>query len=61
MKPEQEIIEKALEYISSEETFFPLLDKCNKDIVNKNIIKIFDTIINLYFNFFGKYRRIYSI
>ena len=50
VKPDQEVIEEALDYISSEETYFPLLDKCNKEIVIKNIIKIFDTTINLYFN-----------
>ena len=50
VKPDQEIIEEALDYISSEETYFPLLNQCNKEIVNNNIIKIFDSTINLYFN-----------
>ena len=50
VKPDQEIIEEALDYISSEETYFPLLNQCNKEKVNNNIIKIFDSTINLYFN-----------
>ena len=50
VKPDQEVIEEALDYISSEETYFPLINKCNKEIINKNIIKIFDSTINLYFN-----------
>ena len=43
-------MDSVLDYISSEEVYFPLLNDCDKDIVNKNIISIFDTTINLYFN-----------
>ena len=50
IKPNKEIMDRVLDYISSEEVYFPLLNDCDKDIVNKNIIKIFDTTINLYFN-----------
>ena len=39
-----------MDYISGEESYFPLLNDSNKEIVNKNIEKIFELIINLYFN-----------
>ena len=56
-KPDKEIDEQVLNYISSEDIYFPLLNdsikenKKNKEIISKNINKIFDTTINLYFNF----------
>ena len=50
IKPDKEYIDVALDYISSEEIYFPLLNESNKEIVNKNIMKIFELIINLYFN-----------
>ena len=50
IKPIKECIDVALDYISSEEIYFPLLNDSNKEIINKNIEKIFDLIINLYFN-----------
>ena len=50
IKPYKESIDVALDYISSEEIYFPLLNDSNKEIVNKNIEKIFELIINLYFN-----------
>ena len=50
IKPNKEIIDNVLDYISSEENYFPFLNDCDKDIVNKIIINIFDTTINLYFN-----------
>ena len=49
IKPDKEFIDVALDYISSEEIYFPLLNESNKEIVNKNIMKIFELIINLYF------------
>ena len=54
VKPEKEYITDALDYISGEETYLPLLNDCNKEIIEKFIIKIFDSIINLYFNSFEK-------
>ena len=50
IKPTKENLDDALDYISGEETFFPLLNECNKDIVNQNIMKIFEITINLYFD-----------
>ena len=50
IKPDKEYIDVALDYISSEEIYFPLLNESNKETVNKNIMKIFELIINLYFN-----------
>ena len=50
IKPDVDNINEALDYISSEETYFPLLNDSNRDIVSKNIIKIFDITINIYFN-----------
>ena len=54
LKPDKEIMEDALIYINSEETYFPILNDCKKEIVKKNIMKIFDSIINLYFDSFEK-------
>ena len=48
IKPEKEIIYDALDYISGEEIYFPLINNYKKEIVEKNIMKIFDSIINLY-------------
>ena len=48
VKPEKECINAALDYISSEETFFPILNQYKDEIVEKSIIKIFDNTINLY-------------
>ena len=48
LKPKEECINAALDYISSEETFFPIINKYKDEIIEKNIIKIFDCIINLY-------------
>jgi len=50
IKLNEENIDVALENISKEEIYFPLLNSCNKEIVNNAIIKIFDIIINTYFN-----------
>ena len=50
VKPFKENMDSALDYISSEETYFPILNDSNKEIVIKNIMKIFEIIINLYFN-----------
>ncbi len=50
IKPEQEFIDEALDYISNEETYFPLLNDCKKEILEKTIMKIFDSIINIYFD-----------
>jgi len=50
IKPEKEYIDEALNYISNEETYFPLLNNCKKEILEKSIMKIFDSIINLYFD-----------
>ena len=44
----KEIIYDALDYISGEEIYFPLINNYKKEIVEKNIMKIFDSIINLY-------------
>ena len=52
LKPEKEIMTKALLYIHSEETYFPILNNFKKEIVEKNIMKIFDSIINIYFDSF---------
>ena len=51
IKPQKEYLDNALDYISGEETYFPILNDCNKNIVNTNIIKIIDSIINLYFDY----------
>ena len=50
LKPDKEYIDDALDYISGEETYFPILNLYKKEIVEKSIIKIFDSIINLYFD-----------
>ena len=50
IKPEKEVIDNALDYISSEETFFPLFNNDNRKIVEKTIMKIFDSIIYLYYD-----------
>ena len=50
IKPTEEYINAALDCISNEEIFFPSLNDCNKDAVNKLIMKVFDSIINLYFD-----------
>ena len=50
IKPEQEFIDEAFLYISNEETYFPLLNDCKKEILEKIIMKIFDSIINIYFD-----------
>ena len=50
VKPNREIIYKAIDYISNEEIYFCFLNESNKNIVNKIIMQIFDTTINLYFN-----------
>jgi len=50
IKPEKEFIDEALDYISNEETYYPLLNNCKKEILEKSIMKIFDSIINIYFD-----------
>ena len=50
IKPEKEIFYEALDYISGEETYFPVLNNYKKEIVEKNIMTIFDSIINLFFD-----------
>ena len=50
LKPEKEYIDCALYYISSEDTFFPILNNYKIEIIESNITKIFDSIINLYFD-----------
>ena len=47
LKPEKEYMDEALDYISNEETYFPLLNDSKKEIVEKNIMKIFDSTIIL--------------
>ena len=41
IKPEKENIDDALDYLSSEETYFPLLNNSKNEKVEKIIIKIF--------------------
>ena len=50
IKPEKQFIDEALDYISNEETYYPLLNNCKKEILEKSIMKIFDSIINIYFD-----------
>ena len=50
IKPEKEYIDEALDYISNEEVYFPLLNDCKKENLEKSIMKIFDSIINIYFD-----------
>ena len=50
LKPEKEYIDDALDYISSEEMFFPILNQYKNEVVENSITKIFDSIINLYFD-----------
>ena len=49
IKPDKDIIADALDYILGEKTYFPLLNKYDMDIVNKIIMNVFETTINLYF------------
>ena len=49
VKPEQEFINDALDYISSEEMYFPIINKDKREIVEKKIMEIFDLTLNLYY------------
>ena len=49
VKPEEEFINEALDYISSEETYFPIINKDKREIVEKKIMKIFDLTLNLFY------------
>ena len=50
IKPEEEYIKNALDYISNEELYFPLLNDYKMKSIEENVMKIFDSIINLYFS-----------
>ena len=51
IKPEAYYINNALDQISGEEKYLPLLNDCDKNIITTYIMQIFDSIINLYFDF----------
>ena len=50
IKPVKKYIDYALNCISNDEIYLPLLNDSKKDTVYNTIIKIFDITINLYFN-----------
>ena len=54
IKPINEYIVDALQIISAEEIYFPLLNDCNLKAIDKYIMKIFESIINIYFDSLGK-------